>query len=144
MNKSSLFIAAGAAAILCGCSTPVASNKPVIPAPPVDDPAPVAVTEPAVQPAETQVKQRPVQAPAFEPLTDAISSGGVDSAPRKGKKAIKNSSIAVLNIFLIFKVITNIIFGDFIDFITNNIYLLFLDNLLLWNILVLLDNHFLL
>ena len=92
MNKSSLFIAAGAAAILCGCSTPVASNKPVIPAPPVDDPAPVAVTEPAVQPAETQVKQRPVQAPAFEPLTDAISSGGVDSAPRKGKKAIKNSN----------------------------------------------------
>ena len=91
MNKSSLFIAAGAAAILCGCSTPVASNKPVIPAP-VDDPAPVAVTEPAVQPAETQVKQRPVQAPAFEPLTDAISSGGVDSAPRKGKKVIKNSN----------------------------------------------------
>ena len=91
MNKSSLFIAAGAAAILCGCSTtPVAGTKPVIPAP-VEDPAPIE-TPATVSPDDSKLAPATQQTPAFEPMTGVSSSGGVDSAPRKGKKTIKNSN----------------------------------------------------
>ena len=91
MNKSSLFIAAGAAVILCGCSTtPVAGNKPVIPAPvedpqPIETPATIAADDTKLAPATRQS-----QVPVFEPLTGVTSSGGVDSAPR-GRKSVKSA-----------------------------------------------------
>ncbi len=91
MNKSSLFIAAGAAVILCGCSTtPVAGNKPVIPAPvedpqPIETPATITADDAKLAPATRQS-----QVPAFEPLTGVTSSGGVVSAPR-GRKSVKSA-----------------------------------------------------
>ncbi len=91
MNKSSLFIAAGAAVILCGCSTtPVAGTKPVIPAP-VEDPQPIE-TPATINADDTKLAPgtRQSQAPAFEPLTGVTSSGGVDSAPR-GRKSVKSA-----------------------------------------------------
>ena len=92
MNKSSLFIAAGAAVILCGCSTtPVAGTKPVIPAP-VEDPQPIE-TPATINADDTKLAPGPrqSQAPVFEPMTGVTSSGGVDSAPAKGKRTAQNA-----------------------------------------------------
>ena len=93
MRKSCLFIAAGAAVMICGCRTAVTGPKRVIPASPdpvAVEPAPFtpgsrgyeAVSKPQPQPQQ-------VAAPRFAPLEGAVSSGGVDSAPRRkvrGKK----------------------------------------------------------
>ena len=103
MRKSSLFIAAGAAVFLCGCptTTPVAKQRTVIPAPP-DDPAPIAEntipmnkgTESWETPESTKTKQ-PAKTPAFEPMTDVTSSGGISStAGKKGKKTVKGGKVS--------------------------------------------------
>ena len=95
MRKSCLFIAAGAAVMICGCRTAVTGPKRVIPA----SPDPVAV-EPAPftpgssyetmnKPLPPQPQPQQVAAPRFAPLEGAVSSGGVDSAPSRkvrGKK----------------------------------------------------------
>ena len=84
MRKSHLFVIAGAAVILSGCpKVDITSNKPLIP-PPQNDP----MTQEMVPGINAEVTQAPVttEAPVFEPLTDAVPSGGVDVAPKKSSK----------------------------------------------------------
>lgn len=105
MRKSSLFIAAGAAVFLCGCpTTKVTGTKTVIP-PPMDDPTPVVEAPSDInkgtgtwEAPAAEKNQKKVNTPAFEPMTDVVSSGGIESpvSGKRGKKAaVKGSKASV-------------------------------------------------
>ena len=95
MRKSSLFIAAGAAVFLCGCpTTKVTGTKTVIP-PPMDDPTPVVEAPSDInkgtgtwEAPAAEKNQKKVNTPVFEPMTDVVSSGGIES-PVSGKRGRK-------------------------------------------------------
>ena len=95
MKKSHLFIAAGAAVLMCGCGPKtITGPKPVIPAP-LDDPAPVSAPAMSANPGkdawETPENKKTAPAtevaPQFAPLTNVYSSGGIESNGKAGKKS---------------------------------------------------------
>ncbi len=95
MKKSHLFIAAGAAVLMCGCGPKsITGPKPVIPAP-LDDPAavsaPAMTADPGKAAWETPENKKNASAtetvPQFEPLTNVYSSGGIESTGKAGKKS---------------------------------------------------------
>ena len=101
MRKYYLFAAAGAAVIMCGCSSkPITGHKTVIPAP-LDDPSPAVAPAVSTAPgaAEWEAPKTPKTAgktaavSEFEPLTGAVSSGGIESTGKAGKKGKKSSGV---------------------------------------------------
>ncbi len=87
MRKSFVFAAAGAGLFLAGCMGEVMPDRRYIPIAKND---PVVVEEKIEEsaPAVTPVAEVPVQKNVFkyEPMTDAVSSGGVDNAPKRPGK----------------------------------------------------------
>lgn len=94
MRKNVLFAVAGISLILTGCKIhdhrykmipvddPEIGSRPVTPAVPRRTPAPITPAAPIVLPEKTVA--RPVVVPQkYEPMTGAVSSGGVDSAADK-------------------------------------------------------------
>ena len=104
MRKTHLLIAAGAAVIFCGCNTkPVTGNKPVIPAP-IDDPAAPMISTRANNPdvidLPPQSGSTTANVPEFEPLTGAISTGGIETAgAASGSRASTKPALAEGNIY---------------------------------------------
>ena len=101
MRKYYLFAAAGAAVIMCGCSSkPITGHKTVIPAP-LDDPSPTVAPAVSTAPGATEweAPQTPKTAgktaavSEFEPLTGAVPSGGIESTGKSGKKGKKSSGV---------------------------------------------------
>ena len=100
VRKSYLFIAAGAAAVMCGCGPKaITGPKPVIPAP-LEDPAPVAAPAMTADPGKAEWESAPApqknsaksEVAQFEPLTGAIPTGGIESNGKGSKKSASKVS----------------------------------------------------
>ncbi|MBO7328370.1 MAG: LysM peptidoglycan-binding domain-containing protein [Lentisphaeria bacterium] len=104
MRKNYFFAITGAGLLLAGCADPIMDNHQYRTIP-VDDISTTGEKAPAAA-AETGKKQKAAAVVEnktqtaesqfkYEPMTDAVSSGGVDSVPGKKVKSGKRSSDAV-------------------------------------------------
>ena len=113
--KHLVLVAIGAAA-LTGCQNEVMNQRGYVPAPATDTPAPTVVDTPAAGPETTSTTSAPTAQTAprsetasrFEPMTGAVSTGGVDSTRgaakrggRKGAAAADTSAAAEGGVYVV-------------------------------------------
>ena len=99
MRKLIVFAAAGTGLFIAGCTSDVMSDRRYIPIA-QNDPVVIAekddVRTPVI-PAETEVKKSAFK---YEPMTDVVSTGGVDSAPKK-IKCTRNTASAKGGVYIV-------------------------------------------